>query len=102
MFDVRLRFSLLAAACALSWTMFGCATSSKQSSSDQQTAVLYDKDKVVCTRDYPTGSHIPRTRCYRRNQAQQRRDADQAQIDAIKLGGAMDVTPSDGSGGGRN
>lgn len=99
MFDVRLRFSLLVTACALSWTLLGCATSRQQSSSDKQTAVLYDKDKVVCKRDYPTGSHIPVTRCYQRRQSQQRRDADQAQIDAIKLGGAMDVSPGDG---GRN
>lgn len=98
MFDVRLRFSLLAAACALSWTMLGCASSQQKSSSDQQTAVLYNKDKVVCKRDNPTGSHIPRTRCYRRQDAQNRRDNDQAQIEAIKLGGAIDPIPNDGSG----
>jgi hypothetical protein len=91
MFDVRLRLSLLAAACALSWTMLGCASSRQQSSNDQQTAVLYNKDKVVCKRDNPTGSHIPVTRCYRRKEAQQRRDNDQRQIEAIKLGGA--ITP---------
>lgn len=92
MFDVRLRFSLLAAACALSWTMLGCG-SRQQSSSDQQTAVLYNKDKLVCKRDYPTGSHIPVTRCYQRKQAQQRRENDQGQMDAIKLGGAIDSNP---------
>ena len=92
MFDVRLRFSLLAA-CALtlslSGTLLGCGGSRQQSSSDQQTAVLYNKDKVVCTRDNPTGSHIPRTRCYRRQDTQNRRTNDQSQIEAIKLGGAI-------------
>ena len=92
MFDVRPRFSLLAAcalALSLTGTMLGCGGSRQQSSSDQQSAVLYNKDKVVCTRDNPTGSHIPRTRCYRRQDAQNRRDNDQSQIEAIKLGGAI-------------
>jgi hypothetical protein len=92
MFDVRLRFSLLAA-CALTLslagTMFGCGGSRQQSSSDQQTAVLYNKDKVVCTRDNPTGSHIPRTRCYRRQDTRNRRENDQKQVEAIKLGGTI-------------
>lgn len=90
MFDVRLRFSLLIAACAISWSMLGCGGSrQQQSSSSDQQAVLYNKDKVVCKRDYPTGSHIPVTRCYRRKDAQNRRDNDQSQIEAIKLGGAI-------------
>jgi hypothetical protein len=94
MFDVRIRFSLLVAACALSWTVAGCGSSRQQSSSDQQTAVLYNKDKVVCTRDNPTGSNIPRTRCYRRQDAQTRRNNDQTQIEAIKLGGAIAPNPN--------
>lgn len=101
MFDLRPRRSLLATACALllplSWTMLGCGSSRQQSSSSQQTAVLYNKDKVVCKRDNPTGSHIPRTRCYRKQDARNRQDRDQAQVEAIKLGGAMDVTPGDGN-----
>jgi hypothetical protein len=94
MFDVRPRFSLLAAcalALSLSGIMLGCGGSRQQSSSDQQTAVLYNKDKVVCKRDNPTGSHIPRTRCYRRQEAQNRRENDQSQIEAIKLGGAINA-----------
>ena len=92
MFDFRLRFSLLAAcalALSLSATMLGCGSSRQQSSSDQQTAVLYNKDKVVCKRDNPTGSHIPRTRCYRRKDVQQRRDQDQRQLEDMKLGSAI-------------
>lgn len=88
MLPVRLRFSLLAAVCALSWTMIGCASRQK-SSSDQQTSVLYDKEKVVCKRDYPTGSHIPVTRCYPRKGADQRRERDQSQVDTMKLTGAV-------------
>lgn len=96
MFNVRPRFSLLAAcalALSLTGTMLGCGGSRQQSSSDQQTAVLYNKDKVVCKRDNPTGSHIPRTRCYRRQDAQNRRDNDQSQVEAIKLGGAIATDP---------
>lgn len=95
MFDVRLRLSLLAAACALSWTMLGCA-SNQQSSSKEPTAVLYNKEKVVCKRDYPTGSNIARTRCYRRSDAAARRASDQAQIETIKLGGAVVTKPGGG------
>jgi hypothetical protein len=94
MLKIRLRFSLVVAACALAWTVVGCAASQQQSSG-QETAVLYNKEKLVCKRDYPTGSHIPRTRCYKRQQVQQRRDQDQAQMESIKLGGAMDVSPGD-------
>lgn len=87
MLDVRLRLSFLVAACALSWTTFGCG-SSQQSSSGKQTAVVYDKDKVVCKRDNPTGSHIPVTRCYRRSDVNNRRDQDHRQIESIKLNSA--------------
>lgn len=87
MFFVRLRFSLVAA-CALLSTLAGCASSSQQKS-DEPSAVLYNKDKMVCERESPTGSHIPRTRCFRRREADQRRASDQSQIDAIKLGGAV-------------
>jgi hypothetical protein len=87
MLDVRLRFMLLVAACALSWTTFGCG-SRQQASDGKRTSVLYDKDKLVCRRDNPTGSHIPVTRCYRRSDAQKRRDEDHRQVEAIKLHGA--------------
>lgn len=97
MFAIRHRFSLFAAACALASTV-GCASSQKQKSGEP-SAVLYNKDKMVCERDFPTGSHIPRTRCYRRQQADQRRASDQANVDAIKLGGAVDPTPGESSTG---
>jgi hypothetical protein len=89
MFVVRLRVSLLAVVCALSWTMIGCGASRQKSKSDQQTSVLYDKEKMVCKRDYPTGSHIPVTRCYPRKGADQRRDRDQSTMDNMKLTGAV-------------
>jgi hypothetical protein len=91
MFDIRLRLSLFVAACALLSPIAGCA-SSQQKKDGEPSAVLYNKNKMVCERESPTGSHIPRTRCFRRQEADQRRASDQSQIDAIKLGGA--VNPS--------
>lgn len=88
MFLVRLRFSLVAA-CVMLSTIAGCASSSQQQKGDEPSAVLYNKDKMVCERESPTGSHIPRTRCFRRREADQRRANDQSQVDAIKLGGAV-------------
>jgi hypothetical protein len=96
MFAIRHRLALFAAACALVSTL-GCASSQQQKG--DTSAVLYNKDKMVCERDFPTGSHIPRTRCYRRQQADQRRASDQANVDAMKLGGAIDPTPGESSTG---
>ena len=91
MFELRLRFSLFAAACALLSVTAGCA-SSKQQKNGEPSAVLYNKNKMVCERESPTGSHIPRTRCFRRQETDQRRASDQSQVDAIKLNSA--VNPS--------
>jgi hypothetical protein len=48
---------------------------------------------MVCKRDYPTGSHIPVTRCYPRKGADQRRGQDQNQMDNMKLTGAIETRP---------
>lgn len=91
MFDIRIRFSLFVAACALLSTIAGCA-SSQQKKEGEPSAVLYNKNKMVCERESPTGSHIPRTRCFRRQEADQRRAHDQLTVDSIKLGGAVNPT----------
>lgn len=96
MFAIRHRFSLFAAACALA-LITGCASS--QQKNGEPSAVLYNKDQMVCERESPTGSHIPRTRCYKRQQADQRRTRDQAQIDDIKLGSAVNPSPGETSTG---
>lgn len=88
MFEIRLRFSLFAAACALLSTIAGCA-SSQQQKNGEPSAVLYNKNKMVCERESPTGSHIPRTRCFRRQETDQRRAQDQSTVDAIKLGSSI-------------
>lgn len=96
MFAIRHRFSLFAAACALA-LITGCASS--QQKNGEPSAVLYNKDKMVCERESPTGSHIPRTRCFKRQQADQRRASDQAKMDDIKLGGAVVSQPGENPGG---
>jgi hypothetical protein len=84
MLAARLRFSFLAVTCALSLSMLGCGAS-QQSSKGDDTVVLYDKEKLVCKREHSTGSNIPVTRCYRRNEVNQRRDANQGQVEALRL-----------------
>jgi hypothetical protein len=93
MFDIRIHFAFLAVTCALSLSMLGCGSGRQQTSQGQQTAVVYDKEKVVCKREHSTGSNIPVMRCYRRAEANQRRANDQAQIEALQQRSAVEPNP---------
>lgn len=55
----------------------GCATTSEQVSSTQQTAQA--NDDIKCSRQLVTGSHMPTRRCTTRDQREkERREAEQA------------------------
>lgn len=46
-------------------------------------------DGVVCERVMPTGSHIPRTYCYKAAQAKDRRENDQEKVRNIQIGSGL-------------
>lgn len=75
----RLQTALFAAACALGAAAAGCATSGQKGNQ------MYS---VECTDSAPTGSHIARTKCYRRIDADERSRKDRASVEKLQFGTA--------------
>jgi hypothetical protein len=70
----RLQTALFAATCALG-AAAGCATSGQKGNQ------MYS---VECTDSAPTGSHIARTKCYRRIDADERTRKDRASMEKLQ------------------
>lgn len=82
----------MAGACALALPLAGCG-SSQQKAKGEQKPVVYNKEKLICKRTTPTGSHIPRMQCHRRVEVEQRRDGDQAKIRDLQHGSSIHLAP---------
>jgi hypothetical protein len=72
----RVQSALFAAACALGAAAAGCATTKGGEGDKNYT--------VECTDTAPTGSHIARTKCYRRIDMDERTRRDRAQMEKIQ------------------
>jgi len=59
------------------------------------------KYQVVCTDEAPTGSHISRSKCYRRYQQEDRRAQDRATMEKIQTDTSRPLVDPQGGGSGR-
>ncbi|ACY19204.1 hypothetical protein Hoch_6740 [Haliangium ochraceum DSM 14365] len=71
------RLILWAGSLALVIGSMGCGARQSQ---DEGKTVVYNKEKMNCKREYPTGSHLPVMRCVDRQAEKDRRDADQNSV----------------------
>ena len=83
------RFSLLASACLLALTTLGCASQQSQKSASSGT--------VVCERYLPTGSHLTRARCVKKEDVEARRESDRETIRDIQIGSNLDPSANSGN-----
>lgn len=82
------RTLIVAALCILTMALTGCAWENTNSDKKQKLG----KQKVMCVRDAPTGSHITQLVCYRKTDVKARRQNDRERVRNLQIGGA--VVPS--------
>lgn len=91
----------VAAGCAVAASASGCVpacfihpSSCQQRSSPKSAEKTFE---VECTDEAPTGTNISRSRCYRRGQAEERRQNDRAATEKLQTNTPRPSTPSPGS-----
>jgi hypothetical protein len=93
-FAAACAFSALAAGCVPAWMASG------YNSKDKDQKETSGKEQIICTDETPTGSHISRSRCYRRYQQEDRRAQDRATMEKIQTDSGRPALDPQGAGGG--
>ena len=79
----RLRWLAVIGALWVIFPLLGCASQNSKS-----------RNGYVCERVAPTGTHIPRTYCWKTSEADQRREKDQETLRNLQIGSGINVPDS--------
>ena len=84
------RTLVVAALCTVTIGFTGCAWGPNNAKQEEPVG----KQKVVCVRDAPTGSHISQMVCYKKQDVNARRENDREKVRNMQIGGAVVPAPT--------
>jgi hypothetical protein len=93
--------AVIAIACAMLPALSGCASSCPEQAGACKTHSPGDAkrtpspDEVICFREPQTGTHIVETRCYKRSEVDERRQADRDMLERAQMNSNRPVRQKD-------